>query len=1437
MSRPKPFLHFKSSISASSAAGRGSVRALKSSASPPSSFSANRNPRRLLSVNNASSSPRHGTSPLARQSLRDKSPQSQHQQQSQQKRQRAIVAPAATGAVVQQKVERTSTGEAEGGGTMVKMTASASRMAFSSDAARHAKATMSARPGDPNAAEHLSRVASRARTATIAVRRTQSAKSKRSASRGSSASGHSSKKKGGTAKLLELGPLRFMAKDTGKVKLIRQDSQRPGLRAMLYGLTLKMEREEKLQKKLLRKRALQEEKAMLQAPTAPIDASKFVAYVQERRKKRILFKGEFLMIQRSVDPQRCTTEVGVRMGERNQYPDTLPYDHNRVVLELRPGVDDSHYINASYVNSWIREKAYVVTQSVRSKQASNEMWRTVWELGSNTMVMLTKIFDFMRVMCLQYWPQTHFQFGEIHVETLETRTYAHFVIRTFRLRKTGGPGGLNGPAGNANGDGTADSAEEERIVKHFHFTEWELNSFPYISAFVELRRRVRQWMEKSPVDAPIVVHCSNGGGRSGAFLALDANLELLQRTGQLDVYEYGRTLANSRQHLIDTVDQYIFIYDVLCEAVLCNIQPIGMHQLKNRSGMYKARKDRELMEVQDSHENKLLLMLTAPLRIGDCAGGHRLENRGKNRDVMVVPPDHSRPYLQTLHGESKDYTYINAVEVDGFTRKSEFIVTEWPKVPTLDSFWTLIFDHNVHTVISLTNQPSDVKQFPQFVHNKGKRNYGPFTVEVVNYQQYPGLQSHMVKISKRPMEEVIERRKWLWSRRKRGDRASVDGASGSQSTGGGLHRRVRRRPTLSNFLAECERYRRRHSSLATATGGFGGASGSGTGASAGPPISDISFRLQQRYWGKIHRRTPTPKTSSASSSSVSSSSSGSLSCSGSGRSASSSRSCCSTPRDGMRSRSHSVSSSSACSSCTRVSSRRHRRRRRHGPSLKLLVPTEEEAPDATADRLITAAGRLGQQQSQIRTKTDQQELLVVDEEENELLGVRRKTSRPLPAIRPLSTSALPDPPRTPLTPNAPGSPSATTLSGRKNPGDDGQAAGGVQMLLRGGSDLRTKRDARGRRLGGEWDKRLERRGDAVVALFGDRGGNTAAAGGGSGRRARLPGDDDDAATMARAETGTTTTGYTSTTKRRSNVTTSARRRMSRRRKRREQRRAERAFSQPNLGTLERFEKTFMISEIMASGASQQQLEAEVRLCCIIQVKMWPIENKVPLSTTALIEVLKMTRSWRKRAPDRPEQRPTIVMSHNGVSRCGIFIAANVCIDQMEMDHEVDVFHAVKLIRLNRPQLIDMKDEYKYLYDLMLHWYMTSPELRQFEPLEMSNSEPDDDDRSEDGASLGAATARGTRSRSGSAARRRRGSSRHDGHSLARSKSTRASSRHANATGANSAIQRVPTGGGRDNANSLAVSGGAQMLARNASSMSAGTAAGGGSRKRETIYLN
>lgn len=56
------------------------------------------------------------------------------------------------------------------------------------------------------------------------------------------------------------------------------------------------------------------------------------------------------MILRSVDLAKCQCNIGQAMGSRNQFPDTLPYDYNRVALRRIPGDEKSHYANASYVN-------------------------------------------------------------------------------------------------------------------------------------------------------------------------------------------------------------------------------------------------------------------------------------------------------------------------------------------------------------------------------------------------------------------------------------------------------------------------------------------------------------------------------------------------------------------------------------------------------------------------------------------------------------------------------------------------------------------------------------------------------------------------------------------------------------------------------------------------------------------------------------------------------------------------------------------------------------------------------------------------------------------------------------------------------------------------------------------------------------------------------
>ncbi len=43
---------------------------------------------------------------------------------------------------------------------------------------------------------------------------------------------------------------------------------------------------------------------------------------------------------------------------------------------------------------------------------------------------------------------------------------------------------------------------------------------------------------------------------------------------------------------------------------------------------------------------------------------------------------------------------------------------------------------------------------------------------------------------------------------------------------------------------------------------------------------------------------------------------------------------------------------------------------------------------------------------------------------------------------------------------------------------------------------------------------------------------------------------------------------------------------------------------------------------------------------------------------------------------------------DGRSRCGVYCAANACIEQVIQHGEVDIFQAVKTVRRHRPQLIE-----------------------------------------------------------------------------------------------------------------------------------------------------
>lgn len=79
----------------------------------------------------------------------------------------------------------------------------------------------------------------------------------------------------------------------------------------------------------------------------------------------------------------------------------------------------------------------------------------------------------------------------------------------------------------------------------------------------------------------------------------------------------------------------------------------------------------------------------------------------------------------------------------------------------------------------------------------------------------------------------------------------------------------------------------------------------------------------------------------------------------------------------------------------------------------------------------------------------------------------------------------------------------------------------------------------------------------------------------------------------------------------------------------------------------------------------------------------------------------MVERWRQRTG----YGPVVVVSPDGMSRAGVYCAANACIEQVIQHGEVDVFQAVKTVRRHRPQLINNMTEYKYCYDLVLHYVL------------------------------------------------------------------------------------------------------------------------------------
>uniref|UniRef100_A0A3P9NYB5 Receptor-type tyrosine-protein phosphatase kappa n=1 Tax=Poecilia reticulata TaxID=8081 RepID=A0A3P9NYB5_POERE len=263
-------------------------------------------------------------------------------------------------------------------------------------------------------------------------------------------------------------------------------------------------------------------------------------------------KDEFQTLN-SVTPQPqsedCSIALLPRNQDKNRFMDGLPPDRCLPFLITIDG-ESSNYINAALMDSYRQPAAFIVTQHPLPSTVK-DFWRLVYDYGCTSLVMLNEI-DLAQG-CPQYWPEEGMlRYGPVQVECMSCSMDCDVISRLFRVCNLTRP------------------QEGYLMVRQFQYLGWAGHRDVPASkrSFLKLILQVDQWQrEGEEGEGRTIVHCLNGGGRSGVFCASSIVCEMAKRQNVVDVFHAVKTLRNSKPNMVDTPEQYRFCYDLALEFI------------------------------------------------------------------------------------------------------------------------------------------------------------------------------------------------------------------------------------------------------------------------------------------------------------------------------------------------------------------------------------------------------------------------------------------------------------------------------------------------------------------------------------------------------------------------------------------------------------------------------------------------------------------------------------------------------------------------------------------------------------------------------------------------------------------------------------------------------------------------------------------------------
>ncbi|XP_065606537.1 receptor-type tyrosine-protein phosphatase-like N [Cyrtonyx montezumae] len=275
-----------------------------------------------------------------------------------------------------------------------------------------------------------------------------------------------------------------------------------------------------------------------------------LAYMEDHLRNRDRLAKEWqALCAYQAEPSVCSLAQSEANLKKNRNPDYVPYDHVRIKLKAESNPSRSDFINASpIIEHDPRMPAYIATQGPLSHTIA-DFWQMVWEHGCTVIVMLSPLAEDSVKQCDRYWPDEGSSLYHIYEVNLVSEHIwcEDFLVRSFYLKNV--------------------QSQETRTLTQFHFLSWPAEGIPATTRpLLDFRRKVNKCYRGR--SCPIIVHCSDGAGRTGTYILVDMVLNRMAKgVKEIDIAATLEHIRDQRPGMVQTKDQFEFALTAVAEEV------------------------------------------------------------------------------------------------------------------------------------------------------------------------------------------------------------------------------------------------------------------------------------------------------------------------------------------------------------------------------------------------------------------------------------------------------------------------------------------------------------------------------------------------------------------------------------------------------------------------------------------------------------------------------------------------------------------------------------------------------------------------------------------------------------------------------------------------------------------------------------------------------